>query len=79
MGDTVEVAIPVDRETAAALSDTRKREIVGRVIGRMLRRESAVDLLMDAIDRLKADAHARGLTDEIVEEELAAHRAERRR
>jgi hypothetical protein len=33
---------------------------------------------MAAIERLKADAQARGLTDELVDEELDAYNAERR-
>lgn len=77
MDDIVEVSIPVEAEAAAALADARTREAVGRIVSRMLGPASA-DRLMDAIARLKADAHARGLTDAIVDEELAAYNAERR-
>lgn len=77
MDDVVEVTIPVEAHAAAALADAGTREMVGRLVSRMLRADGA-GRLMDAIARLKADAHARGLTDEIVDEELAAYNAERR-
>ena len=51
--------------------------MVGRIVSRMLQ-PASTERLMDAIARLKADAHARGLTDEIIDEELAAYNAERR-
>jgi len=73
MNDTVEVSIPVEAEVAPALADARTREIVGRML-----RPASADRLLEAITRLKADAHARGLTDEIIDEELAAYNAERR-
>ena len=79
MTDVVEVAIPVEAEAAAALTDARKREAVGRIVSLMLRREAGQDLLLDAMERLAANAKARGLTDEILEAELAAHKAERTR
>lgn len=77
MDDTVEVTIPVEARAAAALADAGTREMVGRLVSRMLRADGP-ERLMDAIARLKADAHARGLTDEIVDAELAAYNAERR-
>lgn len=77
MDDVVEVTIPVEAHAAAALADAGTREMVGRLVSRMLRADGA-DRLTDAIARLKADAHARGLTDEVVDEELAAYNAERR-
>lgn len=77
MDDVVEVTIPVEAHAAAALADAGTREMVGRLVSRMLRADGT-DRLMDAIARLKADAHARGLTDAIVDEELAAYNAERR-
>jgi len=79
MDDTVvEVTIPVEAGAAAALADAGTREMVGRIVSRMLRRPASTERLVDAIARLKADAHARGLTDEIVDEELADYNAERR-
>jgi hypothetical protein len=74
----VDVVISVEAETAAALSDTRKREAVGRIVSRILRPHPDHDLLVDAMGRL-GDAHAKGLTDEAINAELAAHKAERTR
>jgi hypothetical protein len=42
-------------------------------------RREHVEKLFAAIERLGADAEAKGLTDEVLEEELAAYNAERRR
>jgi hypothetical protein len=61
------------------LSDTRKREAVGRIVSRILRPHPDHDLLVEAMGRLGADAHAKGLTDEAINAELAAHKAERTR
>lgn len=77
MDATVDVVIPVEPEAAAALADPRKREAVGRIVSRMLRSEAGHDPLLEAMERLSADAKARGLTAEILEAELAAHKAER--
>jgi hypothetical protein len=79
MDGTVGVVIPVEAEAAAALTDVRKREAVGRIVSRILRPQSGHDLLLDAMERLSADVKARGLTSEIVEAELKAHKAERNR
>ena len=73
----VDVVVSVEAEAAAALSDTRKREAVGRIVGRILRPHPDHDVLVEAMGRLGADAHAKGLTDEAAE--LAAHKAERTR
>jgi hypothetical protein len=75
----VDVVIPVEAEAAAALSDTRKREAVGRIVSRILRPRPDHDPLVEAMERLGADAHAKGLTDEAIDAELAAHKAERTR
>jgi hypothetical protein len=80
MDGMVDVTIPVEARAADALRDARKREAVGRLISRVLQREREqnVDLLFAAIERLSADAEVKGLTDEILEQELAAYNAERR-
>ena len=75
--NTIEVAIPVETGAAAALADATTRERVGRVVSRMLR-PASVSSLAAAIAELKTEAHARGLTDAIVDEELAVYNAERR-
>ena len=78
MDGTVEIGIPVDADVAAALADPRRREAVGRVVSRMLRPGAGGDPLVAAIDRLRADAEARGLTDDVLDAELTAYNAERR-
>lgn len=78
MDDTVNVSIPVEPEAAAALADVRAREAVGRVVSRMLRPSGAIDPLLDAMERMSAEAARRGLTQGILDEELAAYNAERR-
>lgn len=80
MDDTVDVTIPVEADAAAALAqDADRRAAVGRLVSLVLRPRPGGDPLLDAMDRLSAEAKARGLTPEILDEELAAHRAERRR
>ncbi|MGA9865204.1 MAG: hypothetical protein WBQ75_02050 [Acetobacteraceae bacterium] len=78
MESMVDVTIPVEPDIAAALSDPEKREAAGRLLSRVLRPKAGLDPLIQAIARLKAHAHAAGLTDEIIDEELAAYNAERR-
>ncbi len=77
MEESVSVTIPVDQDVAAILAEPGKRELASQLLNRVFR-PTTVAQLFDAIDRLKADAHARGLTDEIVDQELAAYNAERR-
>ncbi|MEO8713597.1 MAG: hypothetical protein ABI369_01145 [Acetobacteraceae bacterium] len=78
MNATIDVTIPVEADIAAALSDPEKREAAGRLLTRILRPKPDLDPLVQAIAKLKAQAHAAGLTDEIIDEELAAYNAERR-
>lgn len=52
MAGTVEVLIPVDAEAAAALTDARKREAVGRIVSRILRPDPDHDPLLEAMERL---------------------------
>ena len=77
MGNTVDVTIPVDPAAAAALTDARNREAVGRLVSRVLRPRSGPSPLAKAIAELKADARAAGLTDADIDAELAAYNAER--
>ncbi|MEO8883228.1 MAG: hypothetical protein ABI377_07455 [Devosia sp.] len=74
---TVDVAIPVDARVAAALDDVMMRALAGRMVSHMLEAPS-VERLFEVIDTMKAEAHSRGLTDEILDAELAAYNAERR-
>ena len=78
MDNIVEVSIPVEAAAAAALRDLRTREAVGRVVSRMLRPSDAADPLLAAMDWLGAEAARRGLTQDILDEELAAYNSERR-
>lgn len=75
--DTVPVTLEVDPAAANALDDAATRARIGRLVSRMLRPPS-VEGLCAAIAALKAEAHRRGLTDELLDEELAAYNAERR-
>jgi hypothetical protein len=79
MDGTVEVTNPLEPEAAAALADTRKREAVGRIVSRLLRPGGGEDPLLQAMEKLSADATAKGLTAQILDTELAAHKAERHR
>jgi hypothetical protein len=64
-------------EIAAALGDPATRPRLERLIGRTSR-PARFEALFDAIDALKAEAHRRGVTDDIVDAELATYNAEQR-
>ena len=74
---TVAVTFNVDPATAAALDDPTIRASVERLI-RHATRPATVEQLFAAMDALSDEARRRGLTDEILEEELVAYNAERR-
>ena len=78
MSKTVDVTMPVEPETAAALEDERDREAVGRLISRVLRPGSGPTPLARAIAAMKAEVRAADLTDGDIDAELAAYNAERR-
>lgn len=77
MENLVDVTIPVDAETAKALVDPERRAEAGRYITDLLRRRRLAESLAEAIADAKAEARANGVTDEMVDAELAAWRAER--
>ena len=77
MNQTSKIEIPVEEATAAALSDARRREAVGRLVDRLVR-PSADDPLIALFERTAAEAQAAGLTEAEVQAELAAYNAERR-
>jgi len=52
MASIVDVVIPVEAEAAAALTDTRKREAVGRIVSRILRPQPDHDPLVEAMEGL---------------------------
>ncbi len=78
MPDTVPVTIEVEPDIAAALTDPATRARLERLVRRTLRPAGGVERLFAAMDALSTEARRRGLTDEILEAELAAHNAERR-
>jgi hypothetical protein len=80
MDTTVDVTIPVETAVAAELRDDRTRAAVGRLVSRVLQRQrrETLDRLFAAMERLGAEAEARGLTDEILAAELDGYNAERR-
>src|SRR5215210_6207447 len=75
--NTVPVTIEVEPAAAAALDDPDTRARIGRLVSRVLQ-PAPVERLIAAMDALAAEAERRGLTEEILEEELAAYNAERR-
>jgi hypothetical protein len=82
MDSIVEVTIPVDARAASELRDPRTRDAIGRLVSRLLQRQRRehIEKLFAAIEQLSADAEAKGLTDEILREELAVqHGANRHR
>lgn len=78
MPDTVPVTIEVEPDIAAALADPATRARLERLVRRTLKPAGGVERLFAAMDALSEEARRRGLTDEILEAELAAHNAERR-
>ena len=77
MNEVTKIEIPVDPATAAALSDARRREAVGRLVDRLVR-PGADDPLIALFERTAAEARQAGLTEAEIEAELAAYNAERR-
>ena len=77
MEDTVDVTIPVDAPMAAELKQPGAREAMGRLVSDALR-AGRVNELAGAIAAVQAEARAAGLTDDEIDAELAAHKAERR-
>lgn len=76
---TTDVAIPLEAPVAdLLLRDPAQRERAGRIISRLFRREAGVARLFATMDALSDEARRRGLTDEILQEELEAYNAERR-
>ena len=70
MDDLVDISIPVDAETAKVLGSPARREAAGRYLSGLVKSRRIPDLVAEAI--------ANGLTDEMVDAEIEAWRAERR-
>ena len=77
MNETVDVMIPVDPEAARALDSPARREAVGRYVSALLKSGRVRDILAEAIAEAKREARSGGLSDEDIEAELEAWRAER--
>ncbi len=71
------IEVPVQPETARALSDPRRLEAVGRLVDRLVR-PGADDPLIALFQRMSAEAEVAGLTEADIDAELAAYNAERR-
>lgn len=78
MDATVEVTLPLDAEAAKALNSPARREAAGRYLSSLLTGGRVRDVLAEAIADAKREARARGLTDEDIDAELEAWRAERK-
>ena len=77
---TVDVAIPVEDAAALELQrDPLKRQALGELISDWLQPAGRAERLLAEMDRLAAEAQAKGLTKDLLEEELAAHKVERKR
>lgn len=78
MSNTVEVTIPVDLEAAQALESPARRDAAGRFLSGLLKEGRARGLVEEAIRQAKGEARAGGLTDESIDDELNAWRADRK-
>ena len=78
MDSTVDVILPVDAEAAKALDSPARREAAGRYLSSLLKGGRVRDVLAEAIADAKREARASGLTDEDIDAELEAWRAERK-
>ncbi|HEY3845535.1 MAG TPA: hypothetical protein VGL95_00315 [Acetobacteraceae bacterium] len=74
---TVMIEIPVDEETAAALADPHRRRAVGELVKLMVRPTAGNDPLATLLETTRRAAAAAGLTDQDIDDELAAWKAER--
>lgn len=77
MSKTSKIEVPVQAETALALSDPRRLEAVGCLVDRLIR-PGKDDPLIALFQRTSAEAEAAGLTEADIDAELAAYKAERR-
>lgn len=76
MDDHVDVTIPVEPEIARALESPARREAAGRVLSGLLKGAHLRDVLGEVIADAKREARANGLTDDDIDAELEAWRAE---
>lgn len=81
MAALVKIELEVTPETAAALEDPMRRRSMGVLVSRIVRegRIAQADELARVFREIGEKAQAAGLTEEMVDAELAAYNAERRR
>ena len=77
MNQVAKIEIPVEAATAAALSNARTREAVGRLVDRLVR-PGADDALTMVLRRTATVAQESGLTGADIEADLAEYNAEHR-
>jgi hypothetical protein len=77
MDDIVDVTIPIDAEVARVLESPERREAVGRYLSGLLKGGRIREIFCEAIADTKREARAAGLTDEDIDAEIKAWRAER--
>jgi hypothetical protein len=73
----VKVEIPIDEEAAKGLADPNRLEAVGRLVSHMLRPTTGHNPLATLLDATGRTAEQAGLTQEDIDQELAAWKAER--
>ena len=78
MNQVTTIQIPVEPDTAKALTDTQRRAAVGRLIDRIVRPTGGDDPLAAVLEAAARSAQEAGLSDDDVDNELAAYNAERR-
>lgn len=78
MPETIDIALPIEADAAAALADARTRMAMGRLVSRVLRPRPGPSDLARAIAEAKVEARAAGLTDADIDAELEAYNAEGR-
>lgn len=77
---TVDGVIPAAADGAATVQGGPERQATaGCPVSMVVRLPRGADPVLDAMQALSADARERGLTPELLDEELRAHKAERRR
>lgn len=77
MNQVFKIEIPVEAATAAALLEPRRLEAVGRLVDRLVQ-PGIDDPLIALFQETSAEAKKIGLTEEDINMELAAYKAERR-
>lgn len=73
----VKVEIPVDEDVAADLAEPVRLAAVGQLVSRMLRPTASSDPLGQLLDEIGHRAEIAGLTQQAIDQELAAWKAER--